>query len=76
MSSKQVFTLSSLVIAFLTLVSILLAFNPVARGVIALPGYEHAVYLCGESLVVNAGHESDPQIRELIQLAHTECAKY
>jgi len=44
-------------------------------GIIALDGYEHAVVICGEAVVINHGHEYDPQVKELLALAEVECAK-
>ena len=41
--------------------------------VVILPGYSEAVFVCGESLTVNAGHEEDPEVQELIKLAHKTC---
>lgn len=45
------------------------------KGIITLEGYEHGVVICGEAMVINAGHYNDPQVKELVALAHTECAK-
>lgn len=47
-----------------------------ARGVIALDGYAHAVVICGEATTINAGHENDPEIPQLLALAAEMCATY
>jgi len=46
-----------------------------SMGILTIPGYEEAVYLCGEGLTVNAGHEKDPQVQELIKYAEVKCAQ-
>jgi hypothetical protein len=63
---------------FIMLMSVLAlaAAHPVANGVIALDGYAHAVVLCGEGLTVNAGHEADPQVAELLALAAEMCPTF
>ena len=48
----------------------------VAPGVIALDGYAHGVVLCGEATVINAGHEADPQVAELLALAAEMCPTF
>ena len=60
---------------FIMLMSVLAlaSTHPVAHGVIALDGYPHGVVLCGEATVINAGHEADPQVAELLNLAAEMC---
>jgi hypothetical protein len=60
---------------FIMLCSVLTlaAAHPVAEGLIILPGYEHAIVLCGEGTVINPGHEADIQVTELQALAAEMC---
>ena len=42
----------------------------------AVPGYEHGVVLCdAESIIINLGHEDDPEVSELLALAK-QCSNY
>lgn len=45
-------------------------------GIIALDGYPHAVVICGEATTINAGHEADPQVAELLALAAEMCPTF
>jgi len=45
-------------------------------GVIALPGYAHAVVVCGEATTINAGHEADVEVQELLALAAEMCPTF
>ena len=48
---------------------------PSGAGIVTLPDYRHAVVLCGEATVINEGHESDPEVQELLALAAEVCPK-
>jgi len=66
------------ILATMLIITVILFINGInhkANGIIILPGYEHAVVLCGETTTINEGHENDPQIKELIALSKIECAK-
>lgn len=64
--------LAPLFIMLMSVLSLAVA-HPVANGVIALDGYPHAVVICGEATTINAGHEADPQVAELLALAAEMC---
>lgn len=44
-------------------------------GIVALEGYEHAVIICGEALIVNTGHFEDSEIGDLVDLAKDTCPR-
>jgi hypothetical protein len=44
-------------------------------GIITVPDYEHATYLCGDVIVINPGHEHDAELQELYKLAALKCPK-
>jgi hypothetical protein len=70
--------LAALTPLFIMLMSVLALAteHPVANGVIALDGYPHAVVICGEATTINAGHEADPQVAELLALAAEMCPAF
>jgi hypothetical protein len=44
-----------------------------SAGIVTLDGYPHAVVICGEAMTINAGHEADHQVAELLALAAEMC---
>jgi hypothetical protein len=44
-------------------------------GILTVPDYKDAVYICGEGLTVDTGHAQDPQVQELIKYAEVKCAE-
>jgi hypothetical protein len=55
------------------LVALTVVVGGCGKGVVSLEGYKHGVVICGNSLVVNAGHYNDPEVDQLIALAEKEC---
>lgn len=44
-------------------------------GIITVEGYEHATYNCGDSIIIDPGHEHDDELEELYILAENHCPK-
>ena len=73
---NQVFTMKSIIAAFvlpLFIVTMAVLAHGSSAGIIALDDWGHGVVICGEATVINQGHESDPQVAELLALAAELC---
>jgi hypothetical protein len=68
--------MKSIIAAFilpLFIVTMAILANGSGAGIITLEGYPYAVVICGEATTINAGHEADPQVVELLALAAEMC---
>lgn len=62
---KLLITGTLIFVAFITLNII---FNPSEQYIV--PGWAHGVVLCGpQSIIINVGHQHDPEVQELLALA-------
>ena len=70
-----VFTMKSIIAAFtiFAILTVAILAHGSSAGIVTLDGYPHAVVICGEATTINAGHEADPQVAELLALAAELC---
>lgn len=72
--TKKGYSLPSTVVTFIVMaVAYVVVICTSSEGIIEVEGYPHAVHICGDCTVVNAGHAFDPEIDLLLKVAEKEC---